>query len=321
MSGVVIERISHSCGTRQGLVIFNEDGRVSGYCYACNTFVPHPYGEDVKLEDIPKPKVKSPEQIQAELAEVDGYPTVDIPERKLRAESLAKFGIKVGLSEQDGKTPIELYRPYTKEGKLTGYKVKPLGKASSLKPYAIGDIKDADLFNWVNAKSSGAYRLYITEGEEDAVALDRIFEMYGKEEYKPAIVSLPRGAGSARKSLQKYANDIKRLFKEVVFCFDDDEAGREAVQQGMLVLPDAKSVILPEKDANECLVKGKAKAAYNALSFNLHKPKNTRIITGYEMHEKAKEPAKWGELTWPWARMNDDLRGIRLGETIYLGAG
>lgn len=317
----VIDRLPHSCGTREGLVVYNDDGRISGFCWACSTYVPHPYGEDFNPKDAPKPKVKSPEQIQAELAEVDGYIVTDIPERKLRAESLEKFGVKVGLSEQDGKTPIELYRPYTKDGKLSGYKVKPIGPAKEVKTYAIGDLKDVDMFNWENAKRSGAYRLYITEGEEDAVSLDRIFEMYGKEEYKPAVVSLPSGAGSARRSLQKHATEIKRLFKEVVLCFDNDKAGQDAVQQAMLVLPHAKSVILPEKDANDCVMKGKSKAAYKSLSYNLHKPKNTRIVTGLEMHEKAKEPAKWGELTWPWARMNDDLRGIRLGETIYLGAG
>jgi 5S rRNA maturation endonuclease (ribonuclease M5) len=163
--------------------------------------------------------------------------------------------------------------------------------------------------------------LYITEGENDAVALSRIFEMYGKEEYTPAIVSLPRGASSARQALQKHAADIKRLFKEVVLCFDNDQPGQEAVQQAMLVLPDAKSVILPEKDANDCLINGKAKAAYNALAFNIQKPKNTRILSGVDLHDKAKQPAKYGELSWPFEKMNQDLRGIRLGETIYLAAG
>lgn len=321
MSSVVIDRLPHSCNTRQGLVVFNEEGRVSGFCFACNTFVPHPYGEDVKLEDIPKPKVKTPEQIKAEIAEVDGYDVVDLPERKLRAKSLEKFGIKIAVSEQDGKTPIEEYFPYTRDGKLVGYKVKPLGKAKGLNPYSIGDIKGADLFNWENARKSGAYRLYITEGENDSVALDRIMEMYGKEEYAPAIVSLPRGAGTARQSLQKHAAEIKQLFKEVVFVFDDDEPGKEAVQQGMLVLPEAKSVVLPEKDANDCLMAGKAKAAYNALSFHIHKPKNTRIFSGLDLHDKAKQPAKYGELTWPFEQMNKDLRGVRLGETIYISAG
>jgi twinkle protein len=317
----VVARLPHTCGTKQGLVVFNEEGRISGYCFACNTHVKDPLGEGVDLDSLPKPKVKTPEQIQAELNEVSNYQVVDLPERKLRAKNLDKFGIKVAVSEKDGVTPIEQYFPYTKDGKLVGYKVKPLGEAKHLSPYWIGSAKDVDLFNWENARKSGAYRLYITEGENDSVAVDRIMELYGKEEYTPAIVSLPHGAGSARKTLQKHLNDIRHLFKEVVLVFDNDKPGQEAVQQAMLVIPEAKNVLLPEKDANDCIIAGKSKAAYTALSYNAHKPKNTRIVTAIEIHEKAKEPAKWGELTWPWARMNDDLRGIRLGETIYLGAG
>lgn len=317
----VIDRLPHSCGTKRGLVVYNEEGRVSGYCWACSTYVEHPYGKEVKLEDVPKPKEKSPEQVQAELAEIDGYPVVTLLERKLRADTLEQFGIKIALSESDGKTPIEEYFPYTRDGKIAAYKVKPLGDAKHLNPYWVGDAKDVDLFNWENARKSGAYRLYITEGENDSVALQRIMQMYGKEEYKPAVVSLRHGAGDARKSLQRHAQDIKKLFKEVVLCFDDDRSGHDAVKEAMVVLPHAKSVTLPDKDANDCLIAGRAKAAYNALSFNLHAPKNTRIVTATEIHEVAKEPAKWGELSWPWARMNDDLRGIRLGETVYIGAG
>jgi twinkle protein len=145
--------------------------------------------------------------------------------------------------------------------------------------------------------------------------------MHGNEEYKPAIVSLQYGAGRARESLQKHAEEIKRLFKEVVLVFDDDEPGRNAVNSAMLALPNAKTVTLPEKDANDCLIAGKAKAAYKALAYHLVKPKNTRILAGYELHEKAKEPAKYGELTWPFSKMNKDLRGIRFGETIYITAG
>jgi twinkle protein len=317
----VIARLPHTCGTKQGLVVFNEDNRISGYCFACSTHVKDPLGEGVDVDTLPKPKVKTPAQIQAEIAEVDGYPTVDLPERKLRAKNLEKFGIKIALSEVDGATPIEEYFPYTRDGKLVGYKVKPLGAGKSLSPYSIGDIKGADLFNWESAKRSGAYRLYVTEGENDSVALDRIMEMYGKEEYAPAIVSLPRGAGTARQALQKHVTEIKQLFKEVVFVFDNDKPGQDAVQQAMLVLPDAKSVVLPAKDANDCLMQGVAKAAYNALSYHIHKPKNTRIFSGIDLHEKAKQPAKYGELSWPFDQMNKDLRGVRLGETIYVCAG
>jgi twinkle protein len=89
----------------------------------------------------------------------------------------------------------------------------------------------------------------------------------------------------------------------------------------MLVLPSAKSVVLPEKDANDCLIAGKAKAAYTALAYNAVKPKNSRLVYGEDIHDVAREPAKYGDLTWPFPKLNLKTRGIRTGETIYVGAG
>jgi twinkle protein len=317
----VIARLPHTCGTKRGLIAYaEEDGSITGYCFSCATFVPNPMGDDTtKVEQLPPRKEKTPEEIQRELAEILSYPTVDVKERKLRAASLEDFDVKIGLSEYDGVTPIEMYFPLTRNGEITGFQVKSLGEYKRV--WAVGDCKDVDLFNWENAKKSGARRLIITEGMADAVAVHSIFKLFGKPEYAPAIVSLPYGAGRAHICLQKHAKDIKRLFKEIILCFDNDEPGQQAVQKSMLVLPTAKSVVLPEKDANECLMKGRAKAAYNALAFQAESPKNTRLVTADIIHEKAKEPAKWGELSWPWEQMNNDQKGIRLGETIYLGAG
>ena len=320
--GTLIDRLPHSCGTRQGLSVFaEEDGKVNGYCFACNSLVLNPYGVPKIVGDLPPPKVKTDAEIEAEIAEVSGYQFLDIPGRKLRAKTLEKFGIRVAVSEKDGVTPQALYMPLTKDGKITGYKVKTIGLGENNKTYSIGDAKGVDLFNWENARKSGAYRLVITEGELDAAAVDRIHEMHGKPEYFPAIVSLQYGAGRARESIQKHIKEIKALFKDVVLCFDNDKAGHDAVAKAMLVLPSAKSVMLPEKDANDCLIAGKAKAAYTALSFNAAKPKNSRLVFGEEVHESAREQAKYGELTWPFPRLNAKTRGIRYGETIYVGAG
>lgn len=320
MAGIQIDELPHSCGTKKGLKVFaQEDGRVDGYCFACATPVKHPYGEERKVEDLPKRREKTEAEIQAEIAEVETYPVISVPSRKLRDTTLSKFGAHVAVSEQDGVSPSAIYWPVTKAGKLSGYHVKVLDK--SCPPYNIGDTRDCDLLNWENARASGAYRLIITEGPEDMASIDRIYEMHGKEEYLPAVVSLPHGASSARKVLSKHAEDIRRLFKEVVLCFDDDAPGHRAIENAMLAIPTAKSAKLPTKDANQALMEGKAKAAYNALAFHVESPKNTRIVSAAEIHEKAREPAKFGELSWPWEQMNKDLRGIRLGETIYLGAG
>jgi hypothetical protein len=317
----VIARMPHSCGTKRALIVYaEEDGSINGYCFRCNTYIEHPLGDDKKeLKDLPPRREKTLEEIQSEITEILSYPTVDVRERKLRANSLEDFGVKIGLSEYDGVTPSEMYFPLTRNGDIVGFQVKSLGAYKRV--WSVGDCKDVDLFNWENAKRSGARRLIITEGMADAVAVNSIFKLYGKEEYLPAIVSIPYGAGRAHVCLQKHAKEIRRLFKDVILCFDNDEPGQLAVEKSMLVLPQAKSVILPEKDANECLMKGRAKAAYNALAFQAEVPKNTRLVSGLDLHEKSKVPAKYGELTWPFEDMNKDLRGIRLGETIYITAG
>jgi len=320
MSGIQIDALAHSCGTKKGLKVFaQEDGTVNGFCFSCSTFVGDPYGDGRTVKDLPKRVEKTEAEVQAEIAEISGYQIFDLPSRKLRAKTLEKFGAKISVSERDGTTPTAVYWPITKAGKLCGYHVKSVDK--KFNPYNIGNTVDCDLINWENAKGSGAYKLIITEGPEDMASVDRIFELHGDPKFAPAVCSLPHGASSARKVLGKHAEEIKRTFKEVVFCFDNDTPGQNAVEKGMIILPHAKSVILPTKDANQALVEGKAKAAYNAIAFHADTPKNTRLVFGSDLHEKAREPAKFGDLSWPWTRMNQALRGIRYGETIYLGAG
>lgn len=319
--GVCLDKLPHSCGTRKGLQVFVDDetGKVNGWCFSCNTFVANPYGKELTKDDVELPEPRSEAQIQEELAEVSGYQVVDIPSRKLRAADLEEFSIKVAVSEEDGKSPTTMYFPMCKNGKRTGYYVKTLSKPSHT--WSIGDVKKADLFGWEKARTSGAYRLIITEGLEDAVSVAKLYKMFGKEEYQPAVVSLPNGVNSVRTAIQPKMEDIRRTFREVVLCFDNDEAGERAIEEAMILLPFAKVVKLPAKDANDCILEGKQKAAFKALSYDAHVPKNTRLVMGEDLHVAAREPTPFGELTWPFPTMNDCLRNIRYGETIYIGAG
>lgn len=323
MSGVCIDKLPHSCGTKKGLQVFAnpETGKVDGFCFSCGSYVANPYGEPVAVEDINLPKPKSQEEIKREIAEVGGYPVVDLPSRKLRAEDLDYFGFKVAMDESDGKTPAAYYMPVTKQGKLSGYYVKTTSKPSI--QWSIGDVKSGEPIGWQTAKRSGAYKLIITEGPEDAVAVRSLFRRFTeKEEYLPAIISLTNGVNSVNKCLVPIADEAKQLFKEIVLCFDNDEVGQNAIEEAMLIFPKAKSVILPEKDANECILRGAQKAAYKALAFQATTPKNTRLVAADEaLHVSAREPTPYGELTWPFPTMNKLLRNIRLGETIYLGSG
>src|SRR5690606_27082703 len=75
------------------------------------------------------------------------------------------------------------------------------------------------------------------------------------------------------------------------------------------------------KDAQECLQKGARKAAYKAVTFNFTEVKNTKLVFSTDLHEEGRKEPEWGDLTWPWDHLNQTTRGIRFGETIYIGAG
>tara|TARA_B100000929_G_C15511743_1_gene421151 strand:- start:30727 stop:31710 length:984 start_codon:yes stop_codon:yes gene_type:complete len=321
MAGTSLFKLPHSCSSSDGLQVFEqEDGTVDGYCYSCKTYVPDPLkGQAVEDFPVKKRLKKSKEEIQAEIEEINSYPVDDLRSRMLRKKSLEKYGIKLGYDETDGQTVKFMYFPYTKDGELKSYKVKLL---EPKKFWALGDQSDVDLFGWEQAVATGAKRLIIVEGELDVPALDRILEMHTSEKWKdmiPAVASLPHGAASAGKDLARLASKIRRHFKDISFCFDNDKAGRDALEAAMKVFPDATSIDLPCKDANDCILQGKTKAAHKAVTFNASKAKNTRLVWGREVHEIAKVPAQWG-VPWPWKRLTELTRGIRTGETYYLGA-
>lgn len=320
--GVCLTKLPHSCGTRQGLQVYEkEDGTVDGYCWSCKTYVANPYGQPRKADDIPAAERlgKTKEEIAEDMAMVANCPVVDLVDRRLRAKELEHFGIKIGLNEEDGKTPKFHYYPYTRKGKIVGYKVRLI---ENKRMWALGEQGDVDLFGWEQARQSGAKRLIITEGELDAVAMYKIIETYTTDQYadfKPAVVSLPHGAAAAGKDIAKALPEIRRYFREVSLCFDDDEPGKKATEDVCILIPDATVIHLPCKDANECVIKGKGKEAFKALTFN-HKPaKNSRIVWLDDVWEESKKPAEWG-VSWPWKDVTDATRGIRKGETIYIGA-
>ena len=319
-----IAKLPHSCGSRQGLQVFErDDGGVDGFCFACESSVRHPYGAPRNLEDIPaKERIgKTKEEVAEEIEEIHSFPVVDLRDRRLRAAQLDEYGIKVGLSQQDGKTPALAYFPYYKGNEFSAYKCKLFdGKRF----WSLGDQGDVDLFGWKQAVESGAKRLIIVEGEFDAPALKYIIDTYTEEKFehlKPAVVSLPHGAGSAGKDLARLAKKIRKHFREVSLCYDTDEPGQRAVEASLIALPEATVITLPMHDANDCKkasVKVQ-KATYKALWWDHKKEKNTRLVCLDDIFQLSKEKAEYG-VSWPWQTVTELTRGIRTGETIYIGA-
>lgn len=318
MAGACVEKLPHSCGSRNGLQVFaKEDGTYDGYCFSCKRYVPNPY-EDKPEGYAPKAVRRTKEEIEAELADIKECEARDLPDRRLRKETLEAYGVKIGVDEKDGVTPKFHYYPYSGGN---AYKVRLI---ENKRMWSVGDMHDTHFFGWDKARATGGKKLFITEGECDAMALYQIILDYNKgtkyEGYEPAVVSLPHGSSSAAKSIAKHIEDIKKTFQEIILVFDMDEPGRKASEDVLRILPDAKVASLPEKDANACLVEGRSKACYSAVVFNAKTPKNTRLVWGHSLVEAGRKQAEWG-VTWPWEGLTELTRGIRLGETIYIGAG
>lgn len=320
--GICVEKLPHSCGTKKGLqVYFDEDtGTYNGHCFKCGAHVDDPYG------DNPPPVIDAEAKVDIftkTLKEVGSLKAVDLPTRRLRASTLNLYNVKVGLSETDGKSPFEVYFPYFAKNHKPPVRIKtrildPKKMWSASDPRH----KEIELFGWRKAREAGSKNLYITEGEFDAMALYEIMLRHTKEGYSvPIPVSLPNGAAAAKRDLTKVKKDVLSFYKEddIVLVFDQDEAGQAAILEALKVFPRAKVANLPRKDANECL-KECPKAAFAACQFNSAKAKNSRLINAEDLHDEAKEVAAFG-VDWPWQGITDLTRGIRKGETIYIGAG
>ena len=102
------------------------------------------------------------------------------------------------------------------------------------------------LYNIDNCRDSNT--LYICEGELDCIAL---YQMTGME-----AVSVPNGTGDTR-WIEANWNDLES-FVQIVFIFDKDKAGQEAVGKLSLRLGlyRCSNVVLPHNDINDCLMAG-----------------------------------------------------------------
>lgn len=322
--GTLVGRAPHHCGSRQGLNLYEEeDGRVTGFCFSCKAFEPDPLGGNTMEKAGIARTTRSPEEIQKELDEIAQYKSADLPDRKIGRATMEYFGTKVSLDEERQEKVAIHYYPYEplSDGEQTGYKCRIVeGK----KIFSIGNMKDVLPFGWSKAIASGSPKLFITEGEIDAMSLfSVIMKRNAGGQYEsniPAVVSIPHGAASAGKDIAKIAPIIRKHFKEVVLVFDMDDAGKRAVEDVLKILPDAKVATLPCKDVNECVLNGNVKALFNAIMFNAGVPKNTRLILGSALREAAKVRPTMG-LSWPWEGMTKLTRGIRRGEVYYYGAG
>lgn len=297
-----------------------EDGKrwFSGYCFACSVPVRDPYGDNP-----PNPEeihVKTPEEIQEELNEITTCRLFDLPShRGIDMESWQAARVRLLVSEFDGTTPNALAHGYTRDAKLVRWKIKLLDKKIM---WSVGDTQENDPYNWEAAKAVGGKTLYITEGEEDCIALRQIMRMMARgtpyEELDYAVISLSDGSDSVHKCLARKAEEIKQRWSEVVIVFDNDEPGKKAAREACRLLPGAMIAQLPANDANECLKRGMLKNCRDAVVFRAARPLPTALVNKEQLMLELDEEIQPGA-SLPWPKLTEMTFGQRRGEMTTLG--
>ena len=299
------------CGSSNAKQVFNkEDGTQDAFCYACDKY--DPMGNHTTVTKNYKEYTQT-----MTMPDVSKLKSLDIPDRFIRKSTVDYYGVKLALSESDGKTITEHYYPDHNNGELIGYEVRD---CVSKNFKAIGNRKGSfDL--WGQSLAPLARKLFITEGRLDAMSLHQVIidntpAKYAQ--YKPAVVSLTRGVSSAVKDILHNKEFISK-YEEVILVLDNDEAGKKATKDILKLLPMAKTAILSEKDASDMLVRGKSKELYQAAVWNSQVVRQGEVVDVSDFIEKAMEKPQMG-LSFPWPSITKLCFGVRPHTLLVIGA-
>ena len=246
-----------------------------------------------------------------DIQEISGYKSYPLTSRGISHEVVDHFNIKMG-TDSDGKPESHFY-PYTKDGQITAYKERKLPKDFRIH----GDFKGIQLFG--QAQSQGGKLLVITEGELDACSVAEAYQSHYGRIY--SVVSIPSASGTA--VLLENRSWINQ-FETVVLAFDQDEAGRKAVDAAAKIIGAGKTKIasLTAKDPNAMLLQDGPKALMQAI-WNAQTWNPAGILTGDQIWDKFLEREETESVPYPncLAGLNSKLGGMRQGEITLFTSG
>jgi len=230
-------------------------------------------------------------------------------------EYLAHRGINVNtFKHYECKTKID------KDGKPIAvgfrypdgsYKIRSLEKkAFEWSPH--GDKSKTGLFGRDKFSAGSSSSITITEGEYDAQSLWQLL--------RTPVVSV-QGSGSALRDCSADL-DYLRSFDRVYFAFDNDAAGREALQRCAGLFDYNKVYVVKltkHKDANDYLTAGDGDELVTAWK-NAKKYLPDTIVSSFaEFRELLKEPPKLG-IPYPFPSLTKMTFGMRKGESVLITA-
>jgi twinkle protein len=322
-----------ACGSSDGKAIY-DDG--SHHCFVCkDSSISEEYKSQLKDTRPSKVKSKVGKGVDVEV-KPSGKPVITKEQaEKVKEETSIKakgfrslsdevckiFGVRHAYDANTNEV-IEQYYPCTQDGELVGYKIREVPKNF----YSKGRTgADCQLFMQWKFNRGGKY-VVITEGEVDALSAFQMFDNNRKargHEYDTAVVSPTTGANSVRQIAAQYK--FFDSFENIVICYDNDKAGKDAADELVKVLPRGKVLImnLRHKDANEYLEKLEEKAFINDF-WNAKRYTPVGVLGSGDLYDRILEQSSVPKVPFPpfMGKLNEMLvGGLPLGHIINIAAG
>ncbi len=302
----------------------------SAYCWACHWTIPSKEHREAmgwddyehNEEEVMTKELITPEQLE----QIKGYTgTKGQNSRGISDETYKSYACRFKYDEENGNV-CEVFYPYTEGYKAAGFKVR---KTPIKDFYSVGRIgKNSELYGqWKWKDQAGSKYILLTAGELDAMSAYQMLENYRKgkgSDFDPIpVVSSGIGESGSYKQIQlQYA--WLNQYQRIIVCYDNDEAGKEAVKKLVDVIPKGKMFVmqLSLKDVNEYLTKGKEKQFLRAF-FDAPAYSPDGIVGSGGLGAKVREAAATPKIPLPpfMHRVQKQMAGgIPLGVIVNLGS-
>lgn len=275
---------------------YGEDG--GGYCNSCTYTIPskefrtNPSEEEVEwsINIMAKEFTLSQwkELIKNCSSNPKGY-------RGLTKETCEAYQVQHEYNTETGKLEKQYY-PMTKGYKYSGIKARTEPKDF----YSLGETgKECELFGQWKFKNSASKFVVITAGELDCLSGYQMLNSKQSDYEDIPVVSPTTGESSSVKQLQGQYEWLDK-FEKIILCYDNDEAGKKALEKVVKGLPKGKVFVmkLSLKDTNDYLTKGRIKEWVN-LFWRAEKYVPSGIIGSSGMYDLILERAKTEKVTLP----------------------
>lgn len=307
--------------SRDNLANYSDGGK---HCFSCGYHVHGdenyiPDEEEEVLDDIKEMSEESKKRIK------EGT-THKVTWRGIRPETNKFFGVVYECSQETG-LPIKQFVPTTFDSGHVGYKTRLFPKDFS---HPVGEVgSKCDLIGSFRFVNGGKY-VVVCAGEVDFLSAFQMLRDYqvskgSDEKYDPiACVTPTVGEGGCGKQIQGNYKFLDK-FERIVVCFDNDAAGKAAVEKITPLLPRGKVYIMTPryKDPNDYLTKGKEREFVTDF-YNAKKHTPAGIVASTEIYKEVVQRSLLERLPFPpfLEKLNKMLSGgITYGFIVNILAG